>query len=51
MSRSEFRAASYWQFMELVDGWVAAHSSDRKEGLSAEEEGALWDLASLGAED
>lgn len=47
MSLSDFRAASYWQFMELFDGWVAAHSPSEKEGLSADEEGALWDLANL----
>lgn len=44
MSRSEFRAASYWQFMEIVDGWLAAHVPG-KEGLSSDEENALFDLA------
>lgn len=51
MSLSDFRAASYWQFMELFDGWIAAHAPDRKEGLSADEKDALWDLASMPAED
>lgn len=51
MSRTDFRAASYWQFMEMVDGWTAAHVPDRKEGLSADEEGVLWELASLATEE
>ncbi|HEV7323527.1 MAG TPA: hypothetical protein VGN91_00525 [Bosea sp. (in: a-proteobacteria)] len=51
MSRADLRAASYWQFMEMVDGWTAAHVPNRKEGLSADEEGALWELASLSTEE
>ena len=46
MSRSEFRASSVWQFIELFDGWVEAHSPS-KEGLSANDEAALWDLATM----
>jgi hypothetical protein len=50
MSRSELRAASYWQFLEQVDGWLTAHVPERKEGLSADEESALFDLASMTGE-
>lgn len=50
MSRSEFRAASYWQFLEQLDGWLSAHVPDRKEGLSSDDEAALFDLASMATE-
>lgn len=47
MSRSELRGASWWQFAEMVDGYVRANSPPDKNGLSAAEEDALYALATM----
>lgn len=40
---------SYWQFAEAVDGWIAANSDSKDEGLSPDEEDGLWNLVSQGS--
>lgn len=42
MTPDRVKACSFWEFQVAIAGWSAAHASDDKGGLSAQDEESLW---------